>query len=897
MMRKLINLFRLNRKWMEEDLDRELCYHLDRRVEDLMREGVSESEAHRRAVIEFGGIAQVQEEVRDTWLSRWLHDLGRDVQHAVRMLQKSPGFTAVAVLSLALGIGANSTIFSAVNALLLRPLPYPNADRLAAIRNTGLKQGARPFPASGADLLNWRTHNQVFDQIEATSYPDMTALSGAGEPERVGMVAATGGFFPLVGATPVLGRFPTDDDISRRPLVLSYEFWQRHFAGDPKVLGKSLFVDNGLWTVVGVFSPRFDFFGQGKGDVYRLLPTKVTILSNQRWLLGVGRLRPGVTVEQAQASMDIVGRRLEETSPKTNKGLGLKVEPLQGALFGSLGRLLYPLLATVGFVLLIACANIANLLLSRAASRRKEVGIRAALGAGRFRLVRQMLTEGVLLSLMGGVLGLLISAGGIKSFIALAPRWFPQANAITIDARVLAFTFALSILAGIIFALAPAVRLSRVDLNDSLKDGGRASGKGSRQRTRNALVVVEIAVAMVLLVCAGLMINTFVRIVRTDPGFKAEQLLTMEVRLLGKKYFDNSGYMKTGFALITPQVGMFSSQLLERMKALPGVEAAALVDWFPMIENRANSGAQIKISGDSALHAGERAGAFYSVISSEYFEVMQIPLIRGRHFTEQDQESSPWVVMINEAMARKFWPNSNPIGQVIIMDTAPGEQPPREIVGIVGNVRQYQLGMRPEPEMYIHYTQQSPRCTAGDTESRLHRSLVVRSHSDPKTVFDGLRSAVRELDKDAPIFGIKTVPQTVSDSAIAPRFIAQLLGGFSALALLLAAIGIYGVISYSVSERRHEIGLRLALGAQTGEVLKLILKQGFILALIGTALGLAGALAATPVIGSFLYDVKPHDPPTIMVVTLFLVGITMLATYIPARRATKVDPIVTLRHE
>jgi predicted permease len=896
-MRKLLNLLRRNRVRMEQDLDRELCYHLDRRVQDLMREGLSESEAHRKAVIEFGGVAQVQEEVRDTWVWICLRDLAGDIRYAVRMLRKSPGFTAVAVLSLALGIGANSTIFSAINALLLRPLPYPHEDRLVAIQNKGLKQGARPFRASTADLLNWRAHSQVFEQLEATSNPDMTALSGAGEPERVGMVAVTGGFFPLVGATTVLGRLPTDEDIRGRPLVLSYEFWQRHFARDPKVLGQSLFVDNGLWTVVGVFSPRFDFFGQGKGDVYRLLPTNVAQLSNQRWLWGVGRLKTGVTIEQAQASMDIVARRLEETSPKTNKGLGLKIEPLQEALFGSLRSLLYPLLATVGFVLLIACANIANLLLSRAATRRKEVGVRAALGAGRFRLIRQMLTEGVLLSLMGGMLGLLISAGGIKSFIALAPRWFPQANSITIDARVLAYTFALSILAGIAFALAPALRLSRVDLNDSLKEGGRASGRGSRQRTRNALVVAEIGLALVLLVCAGLMINTFVRVLRTDPGFKPEQLLTMEVRLLGKKYFDNSGYRNTGYALVTPQVGMFSSQLLERMKVLPGVEAAALVDWFPMIENRANSGAQITISGDSALHPGERAGAMYSVISADYFQVMQIPLLRGRRFTEQDQESSPWVVIINEAMARKFWPNSDPIGQVIKMETAPGEQPPREIVGIVGNVRQFQLGAQPAPEMYIHYTQQSPRCTAGDTESRLHRSLVVRSRSEPKSVIDSLRGAIRELDKDAPIFGIKSVPQTVSDSAVVPRFIAQLLGGFSALALLLAAIGIYGVISYSVNERSHEIGLRLALGAQTGEVIKLILKQGFILALAGTAVGLAGALAATPVIGSFLYDVKPHDPLTITLVTLFLVGITMLATYIPARRATKVDPIVTLRHE
>jgi len=616
---------------------------------------------------------------------------------------------------------------------------------------------------------------------------------------------------------------------------------------------------------------------------------------NNRCLTGVGRLKKGVTIEQAQAALDIVARRLEEANPKTNRGYGLKIQPLQEALFGFTRQLLYPLFATVGFVLLIACANIANLMLSRAATRRKEVGVRAALGAGRFRLIRQMLTEGVLLSLMGGALGLLISVGGIKSFVALAPRWFPQAKAMTIDVRVLGFTLAISVLAGIVFALAPALRASRMDLNDSLKESGRGSGRGARQGTRSALVVVEIGLAMVLLVCAGLMINTFVRVLRTDPGFKPNQLLTMEVRLVGKKYFDTSEYGKTGLDLVTPQVGTFSNQLLERVKVLPGVEAAALINWFPMSENRGSSYAGLTIAGDSS--SDQHGGAMYSAVSVDYFHVMQIPLRRGRYFTEQDQESSPWGVIINETMARKFWRDRDALGQVITINTIPREERPREVIGIVGDVRQFQLGTQPQPEMYIHYSQQPQHCTSSETESRLHQSLVVRSRSESKGMFDNLRGAIRELDKDAPIFGAKTVQQTVSDSAVAPRFITQLLGGFSALALLLAAIGIYGVISYSVNERSHEIGLRLALGAQAGDALKLILKQGLVLALIGTTVGLAGALVATPVMKSFLYDVKPYDPLTITLVTVFLVGITMLATYIPARRATKVDPIVTLRHE
>ena len=830
--------------------------------------------------------------------------LFQDLRHAIRILLRSPGFTLVAVLSLTLGISANSTIFSAVNAALLRRPPYPKSDRLVTIVNSPLKQPGNHYPVSIADLVHWRKDNQVFEQIELSRWgAEMNALSGAGVPERVGVQSVTPGLLPLFGVQPVLGRLFSDKDAEKRdyyPSAISYEFWQRHFAGDPKVLGRTFFVDNNPAFVAAVLPRGFDLFGDNAADVYN--PISVNLMrsgATDRWLMGFGRLKPGITVEQAQASMDVLAHQLERAYPDTNKDLGIKLQPLQEGLFGWSRQILYPLFAAVSFVLLIACTNIANLLLSRASTRRKEIGIRAALGASRIRLIRQMLTESVLLAMFGGLLGLVLSVWGIKLFIALAPRWLPQAKGISMDARVLGFTLAISLATGILFGLAPALRASKTDLNDSLKEGGRSSAPGSRHRTRSTLVVIEVALALVLLVFAGLMMNTVVRVLHADPGFHPNHLLTLEVRLIGKKYFDISQWEKTGLDLVTPQVGIFCKQVLERIRGLPGVESAALIDWLPMLEDAERGGTSFAIAGRPAVTAGDRPGGMFSVISPDYFHVMQIPLLRGRELTEHDVESAPWVVVINDAMARKFWPKQDPIGQVITLDSkaAPGEERPREIVGVVGNVRQFRLRVYPFPEIYAPYAQQAQHCGAGDTETRLHKSLVLRTSAESKGLIDSVRSAVAELDKDSPVFGIRPVQETISSSTNLERFYTQLLGGFAVVALLLAAIGIYGVISYSVSERRHEIGLRMALGAQSAQVLQLVLREGLILSLAGVSIGLAGSFGATPLLSNFLYGVKPHDPLTLMLVSLFLVGITILATYIPAFRATKVDPMVTLRHE
>ena len=843
------------------------------------------------------------EAYRESYGIPWFEILSQDLRYALRTMFKNRGFTLVAVLSLALGICANTTIFSAINALLFRSLPYQNSDRLVAILNQSLKQGGRQNVSPG-DLVNWKRQNTVFDQIELiNTFASKNVLVGGGGSERVGIQYATPGLFRLLGVKPILGRLLLDEDAKQTyatNVVLSYGYWHRRFANDPQILGKTFFMDTSTVSAVGVLPPGFDLLGTGDTDIYQPIPVEGASASemNDRWLLAIARLKPGVDLAQAQSSMDVVARRLEQAYPDTNKELGIRVMPLREALFGWTGEILYPLFAAVAFVLLIACANIANLMLSRASSRRKEVGIRSALGASRFRLIRQMLTESVLLALLGGMLGLALSFWGTKAFATLVPQWYPQAHEITMDGRVLAFTLIMSILTGIMFGLAPALRASKVELTDSLKEGGRSSSAGSRHRTRSIFVVAEVALALVLLVSAGLMMNTFLRVLHASPGFRSDRVLTLDFRLTGTKYLDVTPMDKTGFDIVTPQVDIFCRQVLERVKVLPGVESAALIDWLPMSQERTDSPTRgFTIAGRPAALGGEKLNAFYSAVSSDYFRVMQIPLLKGRSPTEQDTYPTPWVVVINDAMARKFWPNQDPIGQMITLDTVPGEEKPREIIGVVGNVKQFASRIDPGPEIYASYLQQPKQSPSLFTETRLHKSLVLRTSFESQSLMDSVRSTVAGMDRDSPVFGITTLRNVVLDSTILERFYTQLLGIFAITALLLAAIGIYGVISYSVLERSHEIGVRMALGAQSKQILRLMLKEGLILSSLGVAVGVAASFAATPLIAAFLYGVKAYDLLTWSLGSVFLVGVTLVATYIPGRRATRLDPIVALRHE
>jgi predicted permease len=899
---RLASLFRSSSA--ERELMREIEAHIAMLQESFEECGLRQDEAKLAALRAYGGVEQAKELHREARSLLWIEHALKDIRYGGRTFLRTPGFTAVAVLSLALGIAANTTIFSVINAVLLRRLPYPNSDRLLTIVNRLRKQPEQRRSVSTGDLLHWNAENTVFERIEGTEWGvEPNALSGAGTPERVGLQYVTWGLCPMLGVRPVLGSVFPENDAAKKDLAgvfITYEFWQRHFAGDPKVVGRSLFIDNSPGWVMAVLPPGFDLFGQGGVDVLEPIGLdRMGPSAAQRWLMGVGKLKPGISIEQAQASMDVVAHHLEQAYPDINKGLGVLVQSLRDGLFGWSREILYPLFGAVGFVLLIGCSNIANLLLSRAATRRKEIGIRVALGAGRLRLIRQMLTESVLLSFGAGILGLLFSIWGIKLFVAISPQWFPHTKVISIDSRVLWFTFAISVLTGILFGLAPALRASKTDLNDSLKEGGRSSASGSRHRTRSALVVVEVAMALVLLVGAGLMMNTLIRVLRADPGFNPNKLVTLEVRLIGRKYLDDSQWEKTSLDLITPKIGDFCRELLVRVKALPGVDSAAVIDWVPMSDDGWPLGYGFTIAGRPTGTSGEQPQALLSAVSADYFRVMQIPLLRGRQLTEHDFRTAPWIVVINQAMAKKYWPNQDPIGQVITVnqDLISAEEQPREIVGVAGNVRQLAADRDPVPEVYFPYLQQPAHCFAYQTETRLHKSLIVKTSLATRSLVDSLRTAVIELDKDSPVFGVRTVQEVVSSSSHMERFYTILLGIFAAIALLLAAIGIYGVISYSVSERRHEIGLRVALGAQSSQVLQLVVKEGLLLSLIGVAIGLVASFGAAPLIGSFLYGVKPHDPPTLILVSIFLVGITALATYIPARRAMMVDPIVTLRHE
>jgi putative ABC transport system permease protein len=830
-------------------------------------------------------------------MTLWIESIGQDLRYAMRGLRKAPGFTLVVVLTLAIGIGGTTAVFSVINGILLRPLPYPDQDRLVSVANVNLKEPKYSWLVSGTDVSHWRADNQVFEDLEFVSHADMVAMSSAGAGERVGVQHISAGLLPLLGVKSFLGTIPSADVIQDphfTGVLISFEFWKRHFGGNPNIVGQAIFVDTFSGTIVGVLEPGFDLLGTGTPEVYEFggMPDPASSgIDDPRWFIAIGKLKRGVTIQQAQAAMEVTTRRLAQTFPEAYKDLGIRVKPLQKQLFGGWGQVYYKLLGVVVFVLLIACANVANLSLVRGDGRRKEIGVRIALGANKRRIVRQVLSENILLSMLGGAAGLVLSVIGVKVFRFWAPEWVPRELGALIDVRILLFTLVTCVLTGLAFGLLPAYRAVKSDPNNFLREGGRATTTSSRHRTRSALVVAEIALALVLLICAGLMINTVTRVMRTSPGFNPAHLVTAEVRLTGLKYMDSSTEEATDFSSILPPVGDFCREALERTRNLPGVEDVALVDWLPLLETPQYAGPGFKVSGRN-----EPANVLRQGVSSGYFRVMEIPVLRGRGITDEDTPSNAWVVVINDAMARKFWRAEDPIGQTVTFTDSP-EEKPRQVVGVVGNVRQFDLTSDPGPEAYVAYQQQPVRIHSGWTETRIHKSLVVRTHSTSKALMQDVRRTISELAPESAVFGVTTVEQTVAKSASPWRFLSQLLELFAAIALALAVIGIYGVISYSVGERTHELGLRMALGALPGQVLTLILRQAMLFAGIGVAIGLAGSFVATPLLADFLYGVKPHDLMTLVIVSAVLMLVAFLASYIPARHATKIDPMRTLRHE
>jgi predicted permease len=868
----------INRRRAEVELEEEIRTHLELETEQNVEVGMTPEEARYVALKTFGSVTLSKEDSRAMWGFRSLETLWQDVHFGVRMLMKNPGFTIVAVIALALGIGANSAIFSVVNTVLLRPLPYKDPDRLVMVWEDATKQGFPRDTPAPANYIDWRDQNQVFEGMAAIA--DMSFnLTGVGEPERIEGRRVSANLFTLLGVEPQLGRafLPEEDQPgANRVVIMSHGLWQRRFGSDVTIIGKPLNLNGESYTVVGVMPPQFQFPSR-TDELWTPIAFPAQEAANRggHYLKVVARIKPGVTLQQAQTEMNAIAVRLQQQYSNTNMGLGAAVVPLHEQVVGDIKPALLVLLGAVGFVLLIACANVANLLLARAAVRQKEIALRAALGASRSRLIRQFLTESILLATLGGGGGLLLSLWGVKLLKTFIPENISQVKAINIDGRVLLFTLLVSLLTGVIFGLAPATQASKFNLNETLKEGGRDSAAGSRgNRIRGLLVIAEVAVSLILLIGAGLLINSFLRLRNVDPGFRADNLLTMNVILPRLKYADQT------------RRSAFYAELIQRIEALPGVQSAAVTNWIPLVMQGDSIG--ISIEGRPDPPPDQRNIVVTRVVSPHYFGTMGIESLQGRQFNEQDRADSTGVVVVSETMARKYWPGEDALGKRIKSGSSASTNPWLTVVGVVKDVRQFQLNADPKPQMYLPYAQ---------TSFLPPRQLVVRTKVEPTSLAATVRKTVWEIDRDQPVSNISTMEEVLAESVARQRFSMLLLGIFAGVALVLAAVGLYGVMSYSVAQRTREIGIRMALGAQRRDVLRLVVGHGLKLVLIGVSIGLVAAFILTRVMSSLLFGVSATDPTTFITISMVLMSVALLASYIPARRATKVDPMVALRYE
>jgi putative ABC transport system permease protein len=806
----------------------------------------------------------------------------QDLRYGWRMLLKSPGFSAVAVLTLALGIGANTAIFSVVNAVLLRPLPFPQSQQLVSLQYF---DSARKLPyrsASIPDFLDWRSQNQVFSGVAAFN-DDSYTLTGTNEPQHLSAGVVSAGFFSTLGIVPQLGRgfLPEEEKKGERVVILSDRLWRTLFSADPKIVGRGITLSNRSYTVVGVAPAGFDFpIVTPPVQIWTTI-ADYSDMSAQRgahFLRVVGRMKPGVTLAQAQADLARINGNLSKAYPGSNLHFdGALVVPELQYLVGDAGPALLILFGAVGCVLLIACANVANLLLARSMTRQREMAVRAALGAGRGRVVRQLLTESLLLALVGGGLGFVFALWGTQGLLRLVPQDIPRMAQIKMDSHVFFFTLLAALVTGILFGLAPALQSANRNLFESLKEssgGAGLSGGLPHNRLRAALVVAEMALALTLLMGAGLMLQSFARLQNVNPGFNPHNVLTFTFDMPSSRYK-------------TEQQKVFYRQLLDRLSALPGVVSASGATPLPLSGD--HMGISFTIEGQPVAK-GNEPDEEVRIVAPGYFKTMGIPLLEGREFAPTDTSTSPDVVVVNQAFARKYFPNEDPVGKRMKPDVsdsdAPGT-PVREIVGVVGSVKTRSLSQEAKPEYFLPY-QQALITTL---------SMVLRTQAAPESEVGAARETVRSMDASLPLYGVESMDQYVGASVAQPRFSMLLLAIFAGLALALTAVGIYGVMAYAVSQRTHEIGIRLALGAQQGDVMRLVLGYGVKLALAGVAVGIAAALALTRLLSSALYAVSPHDPLTFVAVALALMLVALAACYIPARRAMRVDPMIALRYE
>jgi putative ABC transport system permease protein len=797
-----------------------------------------------------------------------------DLRYALRQLIKAPSFTAVAILTLALGIGACSAIFSVVNVVLLRPLDYPEPGRIVVIRETNLPQFPE-FSVSPPNYIDWEKQTKSYEYLAAYSGAGVN-LTGEGEPQRLVGVKATAHYFDAYGVKPILGRMllPEEDAQGKNHVVvLSYPFWQRVFGGKGDAVGRAIQLNGEPYTVVGVAPAGFGL--TSKVDVWMPMAFKPDETANDarggHYINVVGRLRPGVTVAQAKAELDVLAVQLAKQYPDSNKGWGIFMMAMQDYSVRDVKPVLYTLLGAVGCVLLIACANLANLLLARATARHREISIRAALGASRGRLVRQLLTESVVLSLCGGVAGLILARWGLDALLALAPTSLPRITEIRLDSGVLIFSLALSLLTGLVFGIAPAWLAVRADVNEALKQGTRGSTEGgARGRLRSALVVIEVTFALMLLGGAGLLARSFMQLAHVDPGFIPENATLLRLSLPQKKY-----------ALPEQQIA-FANALLERVKVLPGVQSAGITHSMPLVSDYVLS---FNIEGRPAIDPSDSPSTNYYAVTPEYFRAMGIRLVRGRLFTPQDDAKAPRVAIVNETMARQHFPNEDPIGKRINISTGPDAW--REIVGIVGDIKQYGVDKATSAQSYEPFAQ-VPFSSV---------NVVIRTSGSPAALLGALRPVVYAVDKDQPIGAIRPLEEIVADNIARQRFAVTLLSVFSGVALVIAAVGIYGVMAYNVVQRTGEFGIRMALGAQQRDVLRLVLMQGGKLIGLGLVIGLAATLAVSRAMGSMLFNTSASDPLTLASITVLLAAVALVACFFPANRATKVNPIEALRAE